>query len=84
MIHKTELDSYEGGLLQLAIDLGDLRYDALADFLHQLSAKMEADGKKDQARSRVQLARQLHQCASELSAAASSIDRAWKICEPFM
>ena len=84
MVHKTEMDHYDGGIPQLANDLGDLRYDALADFLRLLSAKLEMDGDKDQARDRVRLAKQLHQCASGLFAAASAIDRAWKISEPYM
>lgn len=84
MIHKTEIEGYQGDLQQLAKELGDLRYDALATFLEHLSSKITEDGEKDQARNRVQLAKQLQSCAEQLSSAASSIDKAWKISEPYM
>ena len=84
MIHKTDIDQYPHGLANLAKDLGDLRYDALADFLEALSAKIKEDAAKDDGRGRIQLAAQLNGCAEQLAKAANSIDKAWKICEPYM
>lgn len=84
MIHKTEVEAYDGTLSKLAEDLGDLRYDALALFLEEFSQKMSLDGEKDAGRGRHQLAHQLSDCAEQLAQAAKSIDKAWKICEPYM
>jgi hypothetical protein len=68
---------YPGGLEQLAADLGNLRYDSLALFLHLLSQKIEEDGNADLGRNRPKLAGHLH-------AAADEIARAWHFCKPFM
>ena len=84
MKHPEKIEKYDGTLTQLAEDLGNLRYDALADFLRDLSQKIQADGKKDEARGRTQLAGSLFNCAQVLSEGAKSIDKAWKISEPYM
>jgi hypothetical protein len=68
---------YEGGYPKLADDLGNLRYDALAEFLELLAAKIDRDAGADAGRGRAQL-------AAELQAAAERIARAWRICKPFM
>lgn len=83
MIHKTKISKYNN-LDDLAEEIGDLRYDALANFIGLLADKIERDGDKDQSRNRVKLAGNLHDCANQLKKAKSSIDRAWKICEPYM
>lgn len=69
---------------KLAEEIGDLRYDALAEFLGLLAAKMQNDGDKDKSRGRTQLAESLHTCADRLTAARSAIDKAWRISEPYM
>jgi len=68
----------------LAEELGDLRYDALADFLQAMSDKMCKDGDADLGRERGKLARELYISANELQAASEAITRAWGICAPFM
>ena len=84
MIHETTIAGYEGDFEKLAQELGDLRYDALAVFLVALSEKIKEDGDKDQARNRVQLAAQLHGCSEQLQQASQAIEKAWRICEPYM
>ncbi len=84
MIHLTSVPKYPGTLEELAKDLGDLRYDALADFLKLLSEKIEKDGHKDAGRGRAVLAGHLHDCANKLMECKIAIDDAWKHCEPFM
>ncbi len=84
MTHETTIAGYDADFTQLAQELGDLRYDALAVFLTALSKKIEDDGDKDQARNRVQLATQLHAGAEQLKQASQAIEKAWRICEPYM
>ncbi|MDY6896621.1 MAG: hypothetical protein SWZ49_00860 [Cyanobacteriota bacterium] len=67
----------------LAEDIEKLRYDALADLLKLLSAKLNKDSQSDLSRNRVKLAACLKQCSSELEKASIVIDKAWKICEPY-
>lgn len=64
------------GMDKLVEDLGNLRYDSLAEFLNKLSKKLESDGHADEARGRMQLSKQL-------AYAAKSIGNAWKICKPY-
>jgi len=76
MIHNTEIN-YLGGFDKLAEDLGNLRYDALAEFLNKLSKKLNKDSEADSNRERNQLAKQL-------TYAGKHIGNAWEICKPFM
>ena len=84
MKHPEKVEKYDGSLDLLAEDLGNLKYDALADFLRALSAKIQVDGTKDQERGRKQLANSLFSCAQSVQEAAQAIDKAWKISEPYM
>jgi hypothetical protein len=84
MIHRDHLPDVPRNLDDLAANLGDLRYDALADFLKALAAKMAGDACKDEARGRRQLATALHAVAAHLSAAEEDVRRAWAICKPYM
>ncbi|MEM6379114.1 MAG: hypothetical protein AAF705_12940 [Bacteroidota bacterium] len=84
MIHKATIGNYSGSMKELAEEIGDLRYDALSDFLNLLADKIERDGDKDKSRDRVKLAKNLHDCSNQLNAAKQSIDQAWIICEPYM
>lgn len=67
---------------ELADKLGDLRYDALAEYLDALSAKLQNDSGSDGARGRGQLSTVLGRMSQELASAATSARAAWKICEP--
>jgi len=75
-MHITEIN-YDGGLDKLATDLGNLRYDALGEFLEKLSVKIAKDADADEGRER-------HLLAKQLAYSAKHIKNAWKICEPFM
>lgn len=81
-IHETQIPHYE--LRELAIKIGDLRYDALADFLAALAHKIEQDAQKDEARRRIKLASNLYHTAQGLTECSQHIERAWVICEPHM
>ena len=84
MVHHDAVQSYAGTLAELAADVGNLRYDALAEFLRLLAAKITEDGQKDADRGRVQLAAALQNSAVELAASAKRIEKAWQVAKPFM
>ncbi len=84
MIHKTEVENYRGSTKQLVEDIGNLRYDALAEFLELLSNKIHADGEKDLSRKRYQLATALFECVEKLKESKTAAEKAWKTCEPYM
>ena len=84
MIHYDAVQNYTGSLAELAEDVGNLRYDALAEFLQILSAKVAQDGIKDAGHGRAQLASALQGGAAELTASADQIQKAWRIAKPFM
>jgi hypothetical protein len=44
MKHETEVKKYNGSTHELAEDIGNLRYDSLAQLLFKLSVKLEQDG----------------------------------------
>ncbi len=84
MIHREEVERYPGTLTQLAGDVGDLRYDALALFLRALAAKLAADGSADAHRGRPKLANALQKGAEAIQEAGSELERAWSICARHM
>jgi hypothetical protein len=84
MIHRENIERYPGTLAELAHELGDLRYDALAQFLQALARKLEADAVADSGRSRHRLAEALRHGAAGVSAAATDMERAWTISAPHM
>ena len=82
--HPTKIENYDGSLEKLVNELGDLRYDALSDFLKYLSKKLEQDSLADEGRNRVQLANHLKHASFSIKESSESIKKAWKICKPFM
>jgi hypothetical protein len=68
----------------LSVDVGNLRYDALAEFIQHLSKKLIEDSNEDLKNNRCQLATQLQLASRELSNVKKHIERAWKISKPFM
>lgn len=84
MNHADRAERYPGTLAELAEELGNLRYDALASFLTELSAKIRRDSEQDATRGRKRLAAELRAASDSLSQAASAVERAWAVCEPHM
>lgn len=84
MKHPDRIARYPGSLADLAIEVGDLRYDALATFLDALSAKLASDGDKDGARGRAKLAASLARASSHVATAARETETTWQICAPHM
>ncbi len=81
MIHKTEIEGHN--LQALAHEIGNLRYDALQEFLLHLSLKIKNDAVKDRNRGRIKLAHQLDEASESIQKSAENIDKAWIICKPF-
>lgn len=82
--HQKTVLAYPGSLDNLAIDIGNLHYESLAEFLHLLSKKLHSDAKKDHERGRTNLADSLFESAVNTYKASSNINDAWKISKRFM
>ena len=83
MQHKEVVEKYDGSLEELANDIGNLRYDSLADFISLLSAKLNRDSEKDLNAGRKKLAHELHVASYRLSEVEESIINAWEISAPY-
>ncbi|MTW21579.1 hypothetical protein [Allochromatium palmeri] len=84
MKHTKNIKSYNESHEKLAEDICDLYYDSLAEFFRLLSGKLEKDGKADDGRGRIKLAKELLSASKDLESAANHIDVAWEICEPYV
>lgn len=82
MKHTTTVHDFHGTSAQLAQEMGDLYYDALAELTMLLAQKIAADSEADLQRGRPKLAGELNSCAEHLRAAARHIQSAWTICSP--
>jgi hypothetical protein len=82
MKHSSTVRNFTGTSVQLAEEIGDLYYNALAELLGQLAAKMAADSAADSRRGRPRLAGELAACAEHLKVASQHIQSAWAICAP--
>lgn len=83
MKHPEEVEKYTGNLNELATDIGNLRYDKLADFLDALRAKLANDSEDDQNGKRYKLSAQLQEAAVSIESALTAIENAWEISRPF-
>jgi hypothetical protein len=82
--HKATVEAYNGSMDDLVEDIGNLRYDALQQFMEKLGHKLMNDGVKDHSRGRHKLALELWVAASFTFKGAEAINDAWKISKPFM
>ncbi len=82
--HNKYLEQYSNGFENIAIELGDLRYDSLAEFLELLSLKLHKDSLADKGRNRIKLSTELLEASKRLKEASENIDSAWTICKPYM
>lgn len=84
MRHKAWIKNYERDFERLAEEIGDLRYDSLAEFLQLLSRKLELDGDKDLKRGRQRLSESLFVAKDHLQQASKASQLAWEISAPYM
>lgn len=81
MQHATTIEYCDGDLKHLAVDIANLRYDALQDFLLSLAEKLEKDAEADRTRGRPVLSSRLEAASRNVEDAARAIALAWKICK---
>ena len=84
MIHAETVERYPGTLSELAVEVGNLRYDALAIFLRALAEKLAADAAGDESRGRPKLAASLRAASTQIGDAATAIEQSWVISAPHM
>ena len=84
MKHPTKIEKYDGSLEELAEDIGNLRYDAFADFLGHLEKKIGRDGQADRDRGRESLSDHLFGVRTMLMKAQAWAKMTWALCKPHM
>jgi len=82
--HPRTVDGYNGSLEKLAEAIGNMTYDTTSVFIEKLADDLIRQGDADLARGRKKLASELYSAAQELYEARDAMDKAWKICEPYM
>ena len=82
--HPKQIEKYSGSLKDLAEDIGNLHYEALAEFLRHLSTKLDNDMNKDMAAGRIKLAAELEAAEFNIWVASGKIQLAWLISQPYM
>lgn len=82
--HPTSVEKYLGSLEDLALDLKNMRYDKLTEFLGYLAKHVEAEADKDAANGKIKLPLRLYAASKLLYDAQEEIDSAWKISKPYM
>lgn len=80
--HALGIPGYS--LEELAIKLGDLRYDRLDMFLQLLSDKLLDDAAADAERDRPKLCYQLYKAGAKVAWAGYHISNAWYYSKPHM
>lgn len=80
MKHNNKVQGFET-LDALAEEVGNLRYDALKDFLVHLRDKIQKDAIADAGRGRPLLSKKLLDVSNSLGKAAIKVYDVWEICE---
>ncbi len=83
-VHLTCVPRYPGTLEELANEIGNLRYDALIVFVNALRSNLHQQSLNDFERGRTQLSMTLEDAACDLQSASTSLQKAWRISEPYM
>lgn len=82
--HPILVEKYPGSLEDLALDLKNMRYDKLAEFLGHLAKHVEVEADNDAANGKIKLPLRLYATSKHLYDAQEEIDSAWKISKPYM
>ena len=82
--HPPNVPNYEGTLDDLARAIGNMTYDQTASFIEKLALDLKEQADRDKARGRTQLATELYNTANKLYEAKENMEKAWKICKPYM
>lgn len=78
--HATQVVGYPATTAELAIEVGRLRYDALALFLEELSRELARQADGDLSRGRTQLAARLTTLAADVAQSAVQTREIWRLC----
>jgi hypothetical protein len=76
--HPTRIEGFET-FKSLATTIGNLRYDALCEFLHCLADKFDEDSRTDQDRGRPYLSRALFEARNHIDNAVIAVEHAQKL-----
>jgi predicted GNAT family acetyltransferase len=82
--HPTTVAQYPGSLEELAKDIAQMRYDAVAEFFGYFAREIQKQEEADKERGREQLSVKLGNSAHFLDELVEEISAAWKICKPHM
>lgn len=82
--HPRNVVGYSGSLEDLAKAVGNMTYDQTATFLQFLADDISNQAEADIGRGRKKLASKLLNVSGLLAGAKEQMDKAWKICKPFM
>lgn len=79
--HRKRLEKYPVSMLQLAENIGNLRYDSLWLLFGALSRKFGRDSKNDSKAGRKQLATWLSVVSDRMNSAQYDMGTIWEICK---
>lgn len=82
--HPTAVPGYEDRLIELAHLVHAMRYDLVIEFYEQAARELRQQTTGDRARGRMKLAASLEEAARAIDNTVESLQRAWRICEPYM
>tara|TARA_Y100000310_G_scaffold345531_1_gene466129 strand:- start:48193 stop:48465 length:273 start_codon:yes stop_codon:yes gene_type:complete len=84
MRHPVNLRDYHGTLTELAREIADFRYDALAEFIGYLADDLTRQAESDGKRGRPQLSRTVDNLTEDLYNAQKKMEKAWRLSKPHM
>ena len=82
--HPLSVEKYSGSLEELALDIKNMRYDKVAEFLGYLAAQFKEEADKDSTSQKIKLGSKLYSASEYLLRSQEEIDSAWKISKPYM
>jgi hypothetical protein len=82
MKHTTQLRGFSSPG-QFAEEFGNMRYDAMTEYLEALAVKLRRDSLADYERERYKLSSRLTTAAGIIQMLSSTLQQAWTICEPY-
>lgn len=82
--HPKHVVKYQGGLQELAKDVGNLSYDQLTEFLSYLQDDFRNQAINDSKNGKKYLSLQLQEAANDLTNVINNIEEAWIVSRPHM
>ena len=82
--HPDKVEGWEGSLEELAKAVGNMRYDKVSEFIEALGEDIKRQAAGDKKKNKNKLAKNLIRVYNRLRNVKEEMDKAWKICEPYM